>query len=146
MAKNDHQVVEKLAGAAELETPAAISQREVLCNIPLGLSYLGQLNLIGTCKDFPLMQNEQKPFSILRHPESFRASLTQVSNLGVDAFLKAHSGMEAISMKTKLVPGYIEEVNEIVEEGEPEDYEDIPNVLKVTTSYLSLILTSCFFT
>ena len=66
---------------AEFLTPAAMS-----------IALLGQLMIIaGENTDFSLEhQKPEKGFKHIKHPESFRACLVQVSNTGWRAFNEAH--------------------------------------------------------
>ena len=65
---------------------------------------LGHLCLIATGPDFPLVMPESEfKFDRLRSPESYRASLCQVSNEGYWAFLEADTQMEKIRMMTEQV-------------------------------------------
>jgi hypothetical protein len=43
----------------------------------------------------------------MKHPESFRTTLVQITNECYDAFMKAHINMERIELKTEKVPDYI---------------------------------------
>lgn len=64
---------------------------EFLTPAPLSIALLGQLMLIAGEKDFSLEnQRPDKGFEFIKHPESFRACLVQVSNTGWRAFNKAH--------------------------------------------------------
>ena len=68
---------------------------------PYSISILGHLCLIATGKDFDLrVEGIDRTFEYLNYPESFRASLCQVTNVGYDAFLKADSSMQRIKLRT----------------------------------------------
>lgn len=64
---------------------------------PLCLQVLGQLCLISTRGDFPL-RNAPRPGSRLKHPESFRACLNQISEEGYSAFMEADAAMNRIKV------------------------------------------------
>ncbi len=92
----------------------------------VGIPILGHLNLIACKIDFPLQRTDQaQEFKLLYYPKSFRACLTQVSNLGQMAFLKAHTSMDNIAAQTNQVPNYIKEIHEIITEGEEEELEEV---------------------
>ena len=64
---------------------------EFLTPAPLSIALLGQLMLVAGEKDFSLeKQRPEKGFKFIKHPESFRACLVQVSNTGWRAFNEAH--------------------------------------------------------
>ena len=112
--------------SAQVQVRSQEAFKSGLLATPHSIAILGQLSVISTSIDFPINQGERKNFEYLLHPDSFRACLAQISNMGREAFLTAHVGMDAIAIHTKRVPGYIEEVIEIFEEGEPDDMADVP--------------------
>ena len=71
---------------------------------PSSVNILGHLCLIATGPDFPLLEaGSDFKFDRLRSPESYRASLCQISNEGYWAFLEADTQMEKIRMMTEQV-------------------------------------------
>ena len=78
---------------------SSINWADFLTPAPMCIALLGQLMLISTEKDFSLeKQRPENGFKYIEHPESFRASLLQVSNAGWRAFNEAH----------KVIPKYTE--------------------------------------
>lgn len=78
-----------------------------LGSAPLAINVLGQLCLIATEVDFDLrVDGYNTGFKLLKYPESFRASLCQVSQLGYDAFMEADSCMEKIQLRSAQVSCY----------------------------------------
>ena len=65
---------------------------------------LGNLTLLASKKDFSIVK-EGQTFKHLKYPESFRACLTQTSNMGHQAFMGADEGMTSICLLTKQIPG-----------------------------------------
>ena len=64
---------------------------EFLIPAPFSIALMGQLMLIAGEKDFSLEnQRPEKGFQFIKHPESFRACLVQVTNDGWKAFNEAH--------------------------------------------------------
>ena len=62
---------------------SSINWADFLTPAPMCIALLGQLMLISTEKDFSLeKQRPENGFKYIEHPESFRASLVQVSNAG----------------------------------------------------------------
>ena len=73
---------------------SSINWADFLTPAPMCIALLGQLMLISTEKDFSLeKQRPENGFKYIEHPESFRASLVQVSNAGWRAFNEAHKVM-----------------------------------------------------
>ncbi len=72
---------------------------------PLCLSILGQICLVATGRDFSLTDSKDSmaKFQHLTHPDSFRASLCQISNEGYLAFLEADRVMDVIRLSTHQV-------------------------------------------
>ena len=69
----------------------SVNWSEFLTPAPMTIALLGQLMLIAGEKDFSLEnQRPEKGFQFIKHPESFRACLVQVSNTGWRAFNEAH--------------------------------------------------------
>merc|ERR1719153_977347 len=81
----------------------AVQPVELLNAAPLSVNILGTLCLIATGPDFSLKVKDLK-FDLLRCPESFRASLCQISNEGYFAFLEADTQMNKIRMLTNEIP------------------------------------------
>lgn len=102
MSEPDSNTVQKLNKAFEKETAlmmisSSINWADFLTPAPMCIALLGQLMLISTEKDFSLeKQRPSNGFKYIEHPESFSASLVQVSNAGWRAFNEAH----------KVVPKY----------------------------------------
>lgn len=104
MAEADTNTVEKLnkafvdanSGQDKSETAllmmsSSINWADFLTPAPMCIALLGQLMLISTEKDFSLKKQEPLGgFKNMKYPESFRASLVQVSNAGWRAFNEAH--------------------------------------------------------
>ncbi|CAF2962652.1 unnamed protein product [Rotaria sp. Silwood2] len=69
---------------------------------------MGQLIVISTKIDFSLKESiGDYKFKYIRHPESYRATLIQISNDAWEAFLKAHSSMNTIQLYMALIPGHM---------------------------------------
>ncbi|XP_075774201.1 uncharacterized protein LOC112546115 [Pelodiscus sinensis] len=80
---------------------------EFLMPAPISIAILGQLVFISAAqKDFSINKNPPKDgFKHIKYPESFRASLCQVSNQGWEAFNAAHVNMDKIRLLSMSVPG-----------------------------------------
>ena len=83
----------------------AVQPMELLNAAPLSVNILGTLCLIATGDDFSLkVEGADFEFKLLKAPESFRASLCQISNEGYFAFLEADTQMNKIRMMTNEIP------------------------------------------
>ena len=101
-----------------------------LMNAPLLIQNLGHL-LAFAKTDFPIQADNQAfEFKHLRHPGSYQACVVQLCNLTGKSFSIAESSMHMISLEFKTVPDHIQSIQEIFENGEPEDLEDVPDLLK----------------
>ena len=82
----------------------AVEPMELLSAGPTSVNILGTLCLLATGPDFSLKpENSEFKFDLLKTPESFRASLCQISNEGYWAFLEADTQMDKIRMLTDQV-------------------------------------------
>ena len=83
----------------------AVEPMELLSAGPTSVNILGTLCLLATGPDFSLKpeNREEFKFDLLKTPESFRASLCQISNEGYWAFLEADTMMDKIRMLTDQV-------------------------------------------
>lgn len=82
---------------ALLMMSTSMNLAEFLIPAPLSIALLGQLMLVAGEKDFSLaMQRPDQGFKFIKHPESFRACLVQVSNFGWRAFNEAHQVRSSI--------------------------------------------------
>ncbi|XP_078260786.1 uncharacterized protein LOC144596430 isoform X2 [Rhinoraja longicauda] len=77
---------------------------ELLLPAPAAIAILGELMTVSAGLDFGL---EPGRLRLLRHPDSFRACLQQVSNQGWAAFSLAHSNMDQIRLQAASVPGHM---------------------------------------
>ncbi|XP_055495920.1 uncharacterized protein LOC129699825 [Leucoraja erinacea] len=74
---------------------------EMLLPAPAAIAILGELMAVSAGLDFGLEPGRLRQ---LRHPDSFRACLQQVSNEGWTAFSLAHSNMDQIRLQAASVP------------------------------------------
>ena len=82
---------------ALLMMSTSMNLAEFLIPAPLSIALLGQLMLVAGEQDFSLaMQRPDQGFKFIKHPESFRACLVQVSNFGWRAFNEAHQVRSSI--------------------------------------------------
>ncbi|EMP39666.1 hypothetical protein UY3_03108 [Chelonia mydas] len=85
---------------------------EYLMPGPISIAILGELAYIAAGQgDFSI--NKTPPvgrFKYIRHPDSFLASLTQVSNAGWHAFNIAHKNMDQIRLLSMSVPSHMKTI------------------------------------
>ena len=86
------------------------AQKEMVTNlltVAPSIALLGQLQLVSVKIDFSLLKDGEtaNSNSKLKFPDSFRASLLQITHAGWDAFQKAEVNMERISLNSKRIPG-----------------------------------------
>ena len=60
-------------------------------------------------QDFDLMVKGGPQCRLLRHPESFRATMVQVAEEAQAAFLKAHGSMQQLALQMGSVPGHLKQ-------------------------------------
>lgn len=83
---------------------------------PMGIAIMGQVMIFSSrITDFQI--NTNNPGHLIIHPESFRATLAQISNEAYKAFDTAHRNMEKILFQMTQVPNYIQESVEIIKSG-----------------------------
>lgn len=106
MAKKTVNVINK--GKQKKDEPYLQSQLNALDKItpaPLAISLLSQIVLFAAQSKIDIkIECPQKGCEFLKYPESFRASLHQVSFAAYDAFNRAHVSMDEISMLASMIP------------------------------------------
>ncbi|CAC5404972.1 unnamed protein product [Mytilus coruscus] len=99
---------------------------DFLSPAPASVAILGQLMAIATKKDFSIAKNEPKEgFKYVKHSDSFRACLVQISTSGCDAFTHAHTHMDKIRLYTMQFQGNVKDLVKIMLKGSPEDKTNI---------------------
>ncbi|XP_024117351.1 uncharacterized protein LOC112138920 [Oryzias melastigma] len=99
---------------------------------PLSIAIMAELVFISSIIDFSINKNPPKDgFKYIKYPDSFRASLMQISNSGWHAFNLAHKNMDQIRIHTSTVPDYMKTVVKILFQGNDEIVETLlPNQLE----------------
>lgn len=95
----------------EIDTP----WEQFLMPAPTVIALLGGLTVLSGKVDFSL--NERPPaagFKYVRHPDSFRASLVQVSNDGWSAFHNAHRNMDTIQLNMQQIPVHVKTAMKVI--------------------------------
>ena len=122
LAESMSEVNRRLTTGAHLKEDALLMMEpynnweENIMPAPYAIAILGQLIAISSMKDFPLTAPKDG-FKYAIWPDSFRASLTQVSGEGYKAFNLAHKAMDEIKNATALVPTFMRHAVKILIEG-----------------------------
>jgi len=104
----DHEATK--AGGAKEDTWIMLSSSQDLNSqlacAPFAISVLSTVNLVAAeGKDFELVEKEDIPkFDHLKFPNSFRATISDVSNKACNSFIQADSSMHRIWLTMKQVP------------------------------------------
>uniref|UniRef100_A0A3B1IQE6 Uncharacterized LOC103029820 n=1 Tax=Astyanax mexicanus TaxID=7994 RepID=A0A3B1IQE6_ASTMX len=109
----------------------------LLESAPQSIALFGELIRVSSEEDFSINKNAPKDgFQFIKYPESFKACLLQVCNLGWQAFNEAHKNMDQIRLYTGQVPDYIrhtvdiliQEDNDLVKAFLPAVLQNIENI------------------
>ncbi|XP_024136551.1 uncharacterized protein LOC112151736 [Oryzias melastigma] len=105
---------------------------EYLAPGPISVAIMGELVFISSNTDFSINKNPPKDgFKYIKYPESFRACLMQVCNLGWHAFNTAHKNMDQIRIHTANVPGFMKSAVKILFQNNDEIVKSLlPNMLE----------------
>lgn len=100
----------------EIETYTGLTS--LLTSPPQAIALMGHLLLIATGNDFTLKTKSfKKQFEYLKYPESFRASLVQLTNIGWDAFNEAHINMDSMKLHMTNIDSYLKLLVNVMTEG-----------------------------
>ncbi|CAC5388313.1 unnamed protein product [Mytilus coruscus] len=95
---------------------------DFLSPAPASVAILGQLMTIATKNDFSIAKHEPKEgFKYVKHSDSFRACLVQISTSGCYAFTNAHTNMDKIRLYTMQFQGKVKDLVKIMLQGSSED-------------------------
>lgn len=99
---------------------------QYLTPAPQAIALLGQLMLIATANDISLEENTPpNGYKYLKYPKSFRATLVQMTNIGWEAFNKAHVNMEGIRLHTTNIDADIHSIVKILMKGTNDEVHDL---------------------
>jgi hypothetical protein len=98
---------------------------------PLVVNYLGSLMVLSSQGDFPLtLSTSNSVYNYIQYPDSFRATLVQLSHEMYEALLSAHNGMDRIQTFTAQIPGHINTTLKLVTRASPTMIKGLlPNTL-----------------
>ncbi|OQV11800.1 hypothetical protein BV898_13925 [Hypsibius exemplaris] len=89
---------------ADLQFRLELPWENYLISAPTAIFLLAQLTVLSGAGDFAMTSLMNGKAQFVRYPESFSASLVQVSNEGWSAFNTAHRNMDSIQMYTYQIP------------------------------------------
>ncbi len=109
---------------------------------PFAISVLSTLNLVAAeGRDFELVEKEDIPkFKHLKIPNSFRATISNLSNEACNAFIHADGSMHRIWLTMRQVPKHVEGAMKVMVQGQG---EDITNFLPIHLEALSSDAKKC---
>lgn len=88
---------------------------QFLIPAPLTVALLGQLILVSTGTEFSLADTPPKNgFQLINRPSSFRATLSQISHHGWDAFNMSDRAMDQIRIHASVVPTHLKDAVKIL--------------------------------
>ena len=103
------------------------------------IALLGQLLLLSKKRDFRLVERE-KQVKHIKHPESFRACLLQLTHESWDAFNTAERNMNRVLYNVEGMPAIFDSITEILVDGETDDVIDL---LPVQLQAINVRATKC---
>ena len=86
---------------------------------PLAVVFMGNLLTVASKRDFPLTRPPQFVFQHIKEPNSFRATLAQISGSMYSALLSAHTAMNSIQFNVQQVPEQVKTILQIALAGSP---------------------------
>ncbi|UJR13152.1 hypothetical protein I4U23_000176 [Adineta vaga] len=131
--KSDDQMIEQTQIDKQWET--------LVVSGPLSINYLGGLLVLSSHKDFGFARpTPEFIYQYIRYPNSFRATLTQLSGEMYDAFLTAHTSMDQIQMLTQQIPNNIRTTLKVITQASP---RLIQSILPVSLTNIERIINDC---
>ena len=95
-----------------------LSSYEALSQTPYIIASLGHLLLISAEQDFSLYERRENPkFECIKNPDSFRASVAQVSRGVWQSFHTAHNSMKQIRIKSNTIASDVKKAADIIQKG-----------------------------
>ncbi|CAM4765659.1 unnamed protein product [Rotaria magnacalcarata] len=81
---------------------------------PIAVGYMGNLMVLASKQDFPFRTPAGYVYRFIRYPNSFRATLAQVSSEMYDALMGAHTAMDSIQLAIKQVPTHVKTAMKLI--------------------------------
>ena len=86
---------------------------------PLAVNYIANLLVLSSNRDFPLTRPPHFAFQHIKDPDSFRATLAQVSGSMYSALIGAHTAMDRIQLNVQQIPDHVKTALKLVLAGSP---------------------------
>lgn len=86
---------------------------------PLAVNYVGNLLVLAGKRDFPLSRPSHFNFQYIQNPNSFRATLSQVSGALYSALIGAHTAMDRVQLNVEQIPDHVKTALKLVLAGTP---------------------------
>ena len=104
---------------------------ELMVSGPLIINYLSHLMVIASKKDFGFVRpSPDYVYEYIKYPNSFQATLAQLSGDLYEALLAAHTGMDRIQTFTAQIPSHINTTLKLVTRASPNMIKALlPNTL-----------------
>jgi hypothetical protein len=109
---------------------------------PLSINYLASLLVISSQKDFSFVRpTPDFIYRYIRYPNSFRATLTQLSGEMYQTFLDAHTSMNQIQLSMQQIPRNIHTTLKVLTQGSP---RLIQSILPSSLNNIERLINDCF--
>lgn len=92
---------------------------ELMTAGPLTVNYIANLLVLASNRDFPLTRPPYYVFQHIKDPNSFRATIAQISGSMYSALIGAHVAMDRIQLSVQPVPGHVKTALMLVAVGSP---------------------------
>lgn len=137
---------ERAKKVADTEIEPYTDLTNLLTSPSHAIALMGHLLLIATDNDFTLKTKSfKKQFEYLKYPDSFRASLVQLTNIGWDAFNEAHINMDSMRLHTTNIDSHLKLLVNVMTEGTSDEVEyfstkTLKKIAKIADECLKLSL------
>ena len=141
--KNGESMNFKQEAMEKAETTLAPYARweQLLTPAPQSIALLGQLMVIATENDFSLEEKiPRNGFQYLQYPNSFRATLVQMTNIGWEAFNEAHVNMDGIRLHTTNIDAHIQSIVKVLMKG---TIDDVNTLIPIPLKNIKRIADEC---
>ncbi|XP_063403357.1 uncharacterized protein LOC134687193 [Mytilus trossulus] len=110
--------IERAKKIADTEIAPYTRLTTLLTSPPQAIALMGHLLLIATGNDFTLKTKSFKnQFEYLKYPDSFRASMVQLTNIEWNAFNEAHISMDSMKLHMKNIDRHLKLLVNVMKEG-----------------------------
>ncbi|CAF3715450.1 unnamed protein product [Rotaria sp. Silwood1] len=86
----------------------------LMISAPIIVGYMGNLMVLASKRDFPFQAPLGYVYRYIRYPNSFRATLAQVSSDMYNALMGAHTAMDRIQLAIQQVPTHVKTAMKLI--------------------------------